>query len=436
MSGEEADLPPLIDYVALVRPKPSESKIWTIGIDASNNGFVFENNGVPRMYIHNSGRAYVPATTTILSPAISGLNRPSHIPRINKIHQPNRALFENQSQIRLNKEWSIGQLRPIVYNARYDVNLNLVNVTHTQDNGFTLLNPNPTITKLKNGNYDNSPSHNSNNRINNKKNNSSTRPMSQPAPHINKQLANKNGNGSTNIGNTNQWKESGSHRNEPLFRQSSNRSNASNASDTMNSNNNSLNLNSNNSNNSSTNNDNNNSLYAENASKKNLNSSLSIGSVGSSFGQTSSLNDTSLSSQPPVPNQPPPKLTSNLHSQLQRKTLQTVKQKEEINVNAQSLDDANVNNNGNIENGNFKDSTSNILTYYPCREHNHNHVWYWVKLIQYFENRRMSINDFENMSNPRIRSESLQREYNYRNYSTEELLKLSVQCSSQPTPAS
>ena len=339
MSSEE-EIPPLVDYVALVRPAPTESKLWSVGVDVSNSGFVFEKDGFTKFYIHHSGRPYFTSTHTTLSPARSSANQ-TVIPRINAINEPKQLLFENNSEIRLNKDWSIGQLRPMIYNATYDVKINLNNVTQTNDNGFTLIDFNL---------------------LRKNKQISSQQTQQQTQAQANKMM--------------------------------------------------------------------------------NLNASLSVVSVESAQQIVSGKN--SLGDKEMKP-------TGNLHSQLQ----QSKKTQEQSNMVGMDTVDKTEEKLNEMEE--LNEILPEFVTYYPCKEHNHNHVWYWIKMVTYFDNNGVPIDfvcdDINNEmtksqssnsavtktkmnKNARIRSDSLQKEYNYRNYSTDELLKLSVQCAPQPTNAS
>eukprot|EP01084_Bolivina_argentea_P105581 189067_1 len=129
-SKEEAG-PPLIDMAALITPKQNKhSKKWSVGVNYTSTAIIFEYLESARLCIQNDGRLFIPSSKKTLSATHSSLPAQSIcIPHISHISVPRTINFNNNSVIRINREWHIGELLPIMYSA----NINPPNI-NTNEN--------------------------------------------------------------------------------------------------------------------------------------------------------------------------------------------------------------------------------------------------------------------------------------------------------------
>ncbi len=111
--------PPLIDLIALITPKQIEnSKKWSVGVNYTSTSIIFEYLESARLAIQNDGRLFIPSAKKTLSSTHSSLSASAtNIPRISHIAVPRTIYFSNNAVVRINREWHIGELLPVMYTA-------------------------------------------------------------------------------------------------------------------------------------------------------------------------------------------------------------------------------------------------------------------------------------------------------------------------------
>ena len=111
--------PPLVDLVALITPKQiSNSKKWSVGVNYTSTSIIFEYLESARLAIQNDGRLFIPSAKKTLSSTHSSLPpSQTNIPRISHISVPRTIYFSNNAVVRINREWHIGELLPVMYTA-------------------------------------------------------------------------------------------------------------------------------------------------------------------------------------------------------------------------------------------------------------------------------------------------------------------------------
>eukprot|EP01084_Bolivina_argentea_P266804 452691_1 len=111
--------PALVDMVALITPKQiKNSKKWSVGINYTSTAIIFEYLETARLSIQNDGRLFLPGPKKTLTATHSSLaSHLTSIPRISHISVPHTIYFNNNSVVRINTQWHIGQLLPIMYTA-------------------------------------------------------------------------------------------------------------------------------------------------------------------------------------------------------------------------------------------------------------------------------------------------------------------------------
>ena len=111
--------PPLVDLVALITPKQiAHSKKWSVGVNYTSTSIIFEYLESARLAIQNDGRLFIPSAKKTLSSTHSSLSQSqTSIPRISHIAVPRTIYFSNNAVVRINREWHIGELLPIMYTA-------------------------------------------------------------------------------------------------------------------------------------------------------------------------------------------------------------------------------------------------------------------------------------------------------------------------------
>ena len=111
--------PPLIDLIALITPKQIEnSKKWSVGVNYTSTSIIFEYLESARLAIQNDGRLFIPSAKKTLSSTHSSLSpSQTNIPRVSHIAVPRTIYFSNNAVVRINREWHIGELLPVMYTA-------------------------------------------------------------------------------------------------------------------------------------------------------------------------------------------------------------------------------------------------------------------------------------------------------------------------------
>ena len=116
-SAPPASPPPLIDLVTLITPKQIEnSKKWSVGVNYTSTSIIFEYLDKARLSIQNDGRLFKPPRSTLSSTHSSLSPSQTNIPRISHIAVP-RTFILITMLCRINREWHIGELLPVIYTA-------------------------------------------------------------------------------------------------------------------------------------------------------------------------------------------------------------------------------------------------------------------------------------------------------------------------------
>ena len=128
--------PPLIDLITVITPKQIEnSKKWSVGVNCTSTALLFEYLNKSRLSIQSDGRLFIPSSSKTLSASYSSsvsLSKNKLIPHISHISPPRPLYFNNNAVIRINREWHIGELLPIIYKA----NINPPNISNETKNDF------------------------------------------------------------------------------------------------------------------------------------------------------------------------------------------------------------------------------------------------------------------------------------------------------------